>query len=320
LLIEAVVTPLKNWNISISYGIKTGFNEAFIIDGKKKDELIAKDPKAKEIIKPILRGRDIKRYQASFADLWLIDTHNGYNNEPPIKIENYPVIKEYLNTHLDKITKRQDKGVTPYNLRHCAYHQEFEKEKIVYAEIVFDSAFYFDNSNMYAEATAFVLTGENTKYLTALLNSRLLTFAFRAFYAGGDLRGNTFRYKKVFLENLPIIRDVSYDNKHCFELLVDFIQYAKLKELKLQTAYYEQLIDGLVFELYFADEIHLANKPILKHLGDLKPITEDMTAEEKLAIIQSEFDRLYDPSHPVRNHLETLDSVEPVRFVKEALQ
>lgn len=318
--IEAVGTPLKNWNISISYGIKTGFNEAFIIDGKKKNELIAKDPKSAEIIKPILRGRDIKRYQASFADLWLIDTHNGYNNQPPIKIENYPVVKEYLNTHLDKITKRQDKGVTPYNLRHCAYHQEFEKEKIVYAEIVFDSAFYFDNSNMYAEATAFVLTGENTKYLTALLNSRLLTFAFRAFYAGGDLRGNTFRYKKVFLENLPIIRDVSYDNKHCFESLVDFIQYAKLKELKLQTAYFEQIIDSLVFELYFADEIHAANKPILKHLGDLKPITEDMTAEEKLAIIQSEFDRLYDPSHPVRNHLETLDSVEPVRIIKEALQ
>ena len=97
-------------------------------------------------------------------------------------------------------------------------------------------------------------------------------------------------------------------NKHYFELLVDYIQYAKLKELKLQTAYFEQLIDGLVFELYFADEINAANKPILKHLGDLKPITEDMTAEEKLAIIQSEFDRLYDPSHPVRNHLETLDS------------
>ena len=78
--IEAVGTPLKDWNISINYGIKTGFNEAFIIDGKKKEELIAKDPKNTEIIKPILRGRDIKRYQASFADLWLIDTHNGYNN------------------------------------------------------------------------------------------------------------------------------------------------------------------------------------------------------------------------------------------------
>jgi hypothetical protein len=318
--IEAIGTPLKDWNISINYGIKTGFNEAFIIDGKKKDELVAKDPNSAEIIKPILRGRDIKRYQASFAGLWLIDTHNGYNNESPIKIEDYPVVKEYLDTHLDRITKRQDKGITPYNLRHCAYHQEFEKEKIVYAEIVFDSAFYFDNSNMYAEATAFVLTGENTKYLTALLNSRLLTFSFRAFYAGGDLRGNTFRYKKVFLENLPIIRDISYDNKHCFELLVDYVQCAKLKELKLQTAYFEQLIDGLVFELYFANEINAANKPILKHLGDLKSITEDMTAEQKLAIIQSEFDRLYDPSHPVRNHLETFDSVEEVRIIKEALQ
>ncbi len=317
--IEAIGTPLKDWDISINYGIKTGFNEAFIIDGKKKAELIAQDPKSAEIIKPILRGRDIKRYRADFADLWLIDTHNGYSNESPIKIENYPAVKDYLNGYLENITKRQDKGVTPYNLRNCAYHQEFDKEKIVYAEIVFDSAFYFDNSKMFAEATAFVLTGENTKYLTALLNSRLLTFSFRAFYAGGDLRGNTFRYKKVFLENLPIIRNIADSNKHCFEGLVDYIQCTKFHNLKLQTAYFEQLIDGLVFELYFAEEINAANKPLLEHLGELKPLADAMTEEEKRTVIQSEFDRLYDPTHPVRNHLETLDSVEEVRIIKEAL-
>jgi len=318
--IEAVGTPLKNWDVSINYGIKTGFNEAFIIDGKKKDELIAKDPKSEEIIKPILRGRDIKRYQASFADLWLINSHNGYDGKAPIRIGHYSAIKEYLASFLDKITKRYDKGVTPYNLRNCAYQEEFEKEKIIFAEIVFDSAFYYDNSDMYAEATAFILTGENTKYLAALLNSRLLTFAFRAFYAGGDLRGNTFRYKKVFLENLPIVRDIADSKRQYFEKLVDYIQRAKSSELKLQAAYFEQLIDGLVFELYFTDEINKANKQLLKHLGDLKPITEEMSTEEKLAIIQAEFDRLYDPNHPVRNHLETLDSIEEIRIIKEALQ
>ena len=318
--IEAVGTPLKKWDVSICRGILTGFNEAFIIEGKKKDELIAKDPKSAEIIKPILRGRDIKRYQASFSDLWFINSHNGYDGKAPIRIDSYSAIKEYLDSFLDKITKRYDKGVTPYNLRNCAYQAEFGKEKIVYAEIVFDSAFYYDNSDIYAEATAFILTGEKTKYLTALLNSRLLTFAFRAFYAGGDLRGSTFRYKKIFLENLPIVRDITDSKRQYFEKLVDYIQCVKLNELKLQTAYFEQLIDGLVFELYFTEEMNQANRPLLKHLGELKPITEEMTTEEKLAIIQAEFDRLYDPSHLVRNHLETLDSIEEIRIIKEALQ
>lgn len=83
--------------------------------------------------------------------------------------------------------------------------------------------------------------------------------------------------------------------------------------------FFNQLIDAIIFELYFSSEIKSAGKEILKHLGDLKPITDDMSEEKKLAIIQSEFERLYDPTHPVRLVIETLDSVEEVRIIKEAL-
>ena len=86
------------------------------------------------------------------------------------------------------------------------------------------------------------------------------------------------------------------------------------------TKFIRDVLDGLVFELYFPEEIKAAKKEILKHLGELKPITDDMSDEEKLAVIQSEFDRLYDPKHPVRNNLETLDSVEEVRIIREALK
>ncbi len=91
-------------------------------------------------------------------------------------------------------------------------------------------------------------------------------------------------------------------------------------ELKLQSAFFEQLIDELVYELYFPEEIKAAGKEILHHLGELKPIHDSLTDAEKLSIIQSEFDRLYDPNHPVRNNLETLDSVEEVRIIREALK
>ncbi|MDQ1352510.1 MAG: hypothetical protein QG657_2816, partial [Acidobacteriota bacterium] len=317
--IEEIGIPLKEWNISINYGIKTGFNEAFLIDREKKDELIAKDPKSAEIMKPILRGRDIKRYELNYDDCWLIDTHNGYQDTLPININDYPVIKEFLDQYWEELKIRQDKGVTPYNLRNCAYHPEFEKEKIIYAEIVFDSAFYYDKNNYYAEATAFILTGENIKYLTALLNSKLLTYAFKAFYAGGDLRGNTFRYKKVFLERLPIPK-IPKESQKPFEILVDYVTLTKEKDLKLQAAFFEQLIDGMVFELYFADKIKAAGKEILKYLDDLKPLTDHMTDEEKLALIKTEFDRLYDPYHPVRNNLETLDSLDLVRTINKEIK
>jgi type I restriction-modification system DNA methylase subunit len=317
--IEEVGTPLREWDIAINYGIKTGYNQAFIIDGRKRAELIGADPKSAEIIKPILRGRDIKRYRVDFADLWLINTHNGHGRVPPVDVNDYPTVKAHLDQYRDKLEKRQDKGVTPYNLRNCAYLEEFAKEKIVYAEIVFDSAFYYDESGAYPEATAFVLTGKNTKYLTALLNSQLLTFAFRAFYAGGDLRGETFRYKKVFILSLPVINPENIQNVF-FETLVDYVQHAKRNAQTLQSAFFEQLIDALVYELYFPDDLQVAGKDVLRHLGELAPITDEMSEEAKLAVIQRQFDRLYDPSHPVRNIIETLDSVQVVRTIREALQ
>jgi hypothetical protein len=152
-----------------------------------------------------------------------------------------------------------------------------------------------------------------------MLNSQLLTFVFRAFYAGGDLRGNTFRYKKVFLQILPVVKAMS-PQQGILEALVDYVQQFNVADKKLQSAYFEQLIDGLVYELYFPDELKAANKQILPHLGELKSITDDMSEEQKLAIIQREFDRLYDPRHPVRNKLETLDSVGVVSTIREALK
>ena len=119
--IEQIGKPLKEWDISIYRGILTGCNDAFIIDNQTKQELIKEDPKSVEIIKPILRGRDIGRYQVNWSGLWLINTHNGYGQIPPINISNYKAVKKHLDSFLEELQKRQDKGTTPYNLRNCAY-------------------------------------------------------------------------------------------------------------------------------------------------------------------------------------------------------
>lgn len=323
--IEQVGTPLKDWDVAIYRGILTGFNKAFIIDGKKRDELIASDPKSAEIIKPILRGRDIKRYRVDFANLWLINTHNGYGNVPPIDINKYPAVKHHLDYYYDKLEKRQDKGRTPYNLRSCAYVDEFLKEKIIYPETM-RRARYADNgfprfaldvSGEYlTDKTGFILVGKHLRWLIALLNSEITTFLILMIVYSWDDSG--FLMQKIFVENMVCkLPDTRY--QPAIEI---FSAYRRMvgASNQLQSSYVEQLIDALVYELYFPDEIKAAGKDILSHLGELVPITDEMTEEEKLAIIQREFDRLYDTSHPVRNRLETLDSVDMVRTIREALQ
>ena len=172
--IEAIGTPLKDWDIQINYGIKTGFNDAFIINGEKKAELIAQDPKSAEIIRPILRGRDIKRYGYEFADLYLINTHNGVKEKgiKRIDIDDYPAIKAHLDSFYQQLEKRQDKGDTPYNLRNCAYIEDFSKQKIIWKIIGNKLAFCIENGNFMINNACYLLTGNHLEYIVAFLNSK----------------------------------------------------------------------------------------------------------------------------------------------------
>lgn len=263
--IERIGTPLKEWyGLNINYGIKTGLNEAFIITTEKRNEILAncKDEAEKErtakLIRKMLRGRDIKRYSYEWAGLWVINAHNGYKNQngekvEAINIENYPSLKKHFDEFYLQLEKRADKGLTPYNLRNCAYIEEFEREKIVYSEIVRKPQFYLDTKlNFYAEATSFILTGENLKYLIAFLNNDFVAFIFKTFYAGGNLGENGFRYKKAFLEKLPIPKINSKNQKLADELinLVDEILKAKEQDKNANTQELENKINSLVYKLY----------------------------------------------------------------------
>lgn len=131
--IEAVGTPLKDWDINIYRGVLTGYNDAFIIPTEKRDEILAncqsedERKRTEELIRPILRGRDIKRYGYEWANLWLINTHNGVKGRiPRIDIKDYPAVKQHLDYYWDKIKDRADQGDTPYNLRNCAYLEDFQ--------------------------------------------------------------------------------------------------------------------------------------------------------------------------------------------------
>ena len=173
--IEAVGTPLKDWDIQINYGIKTGFNEAFIIDDKKRQELIEQDPKSDEIIRPILRGRDIKRYGYENSKLYLINTHNGIKEKgvKPIDINDYPAVKQHLDNYYPQLEKRQDKGDTPYNLRNCAYIDLFFRQKICWKAVGRNLTFSLVEEGVFLTAPASFISSDFNPYILAFLCSNV---------------------------------------------------------------------------------------------------------------------------------------------------
>ena len=212
--IEKYGTPLKDWNVCINRGILTGYNEAFIINDTKRKELIATDPKSAEIIRPILRGRDIKRYGYEFHNLFLICTFPSLH----INIDEYPAIKNYLLTFgierleqtgetytiNNKVIKARKKTNNKWfeTQDSISYWDDFCRQKIMYSEIVQSPQFFLDKGEFYPEATTFIMTGNNLDFLVCCLNSNICFHIFKKFYGG--LGENGVRYKKQFLLNLPI--------------------------------------------------------------------------------------------------------------------
>lgn len=243
--------PLRDWNINIYRGILTGYNEAFIINGKKKNELIAEDPKLADIIRPILRGRDIKRYSYDFADLWLINTHNGIKEKDikPINVDDYPALKRHLDTYHSQLQKRTDKGDTFYNLRNCAYMEDFFRPKIVYPNMTKFLPFVYDNRGYVTNQKCFIITGDKIEFLTAFLNSSLFKYCFRESFP--ELQGGTRELSKIFFDKVSVL-DVSEKVNLVFKKLIDNVQQLKINHQSSKDIEIE--IDQKIFELYSLTE------------------------------------------------------------------
>ena len=245
--IEAIGTPLKDWDISINYGIKTGFNDAFIIDGKKRAELIAQDPKSEEIIRPILRGRDIKRYGYEFADLYLlfIPWHFPFHLlKPEIKgasqeaeevfKSQYPAIYNHLLQYKTELSNRNksETGIRYewYALQRWGanYWEDFSKPKIIYQELTQGSSFYLDkDSQFWVSNTGYLITGKNLEYLILFLNSKIIEFVFKKFYSV-SLGSTGIRWLAQCIENLPIpfVKDTDYEKLKTEEEIEKYVGLA----------------------------------------------------------------------------------------------
>ena len=247
--IEAAGVPLKGWKVSINYGIKTGFNDAFIITTERRDEILshckskAERARTEKLIRKVLRGRDIRRYGYQWAGLWLINTHNGVREKgiPRVDIEDYPAVKAHLDSFGGKLAKRQDQGDTPYNLRNCAYLQDFDKPKIVYAEIGTAMNACFVEAGMYVNNKCYLIVGDNLEFLLGYFNSKLFD---KLIFSSANITGGK---GTGFLSEVPIPRATPDEQKPIVELVR---QVLAAKSKGEDTTTLERTIDRLVCDLY----------------------------------------------------------------------
>lgn len=171
----------------------------------------------------------------------MINTHNGIKGKiPRIDINDYPAIKAHLDQFWDKIKTRADQGDTPYNLRNCAYSDDFSQPKIMYPNMTKFIPFYYDEKGFYQNDKSFMITGNHLAYLTAFLNSSLFKFCFLDNFP--ELQGGTRELRKIFFDKIPVL-NVSDDVNDEFKVLVNEIQTKYSKEKAIA-------IDNMLFDLY----------------------------------------------------------------------
>jgi len=275
--IEKIGKPLKDWNVKIYRGIITGFNEAFIIDTETRNRILAnckteeERKRTEEIIKPVLRGRDIGRYYYRWEGLWVIYAYQG------IEINKYPALLEHLSQFKSQLEKRtggarwnRDKTKIlsiPYKWYELQvdYHkiiEEFEKEKVVWQEMSYGSAFAYDDEKIYTNQTAYIMVGEHLKYLLGVLNSKVSGFYIKSI--AYSLSEGAQRWIKQYVEKIPIPPITQQNQKIANQIvnLVDQILSIKKQNPDADTSDLENKIDQLVYKLYglTEDEIRIILK------------------------------------------------------------
>lgn len=297
------------------WGIKTGLNKAFVVDRETRDRLIKEDKSSKEILKPYVRGRDVKRWSIQDSELWIIFTRRG------IKIENYPAIKRHLEQFKKELMPGAKGGRKPGSYKwfeiqdNVAYWQEFNESKIIYPDIANRCAFAFDENNLYPDATLFLLPTKSL-YQLALLNSS--TTQFFIAQISPALRGGFYRFKSIYVSHIPIPSAENWQ-KEIIEKLVDYILFLTKEDAaqhKLLINYFEAIINALVYELFLMDELHAAGKHFFEPLAaESLPSLADHAGSD-LQIIREQFDRLSARDHEIRRNLYFLNELESVRIIE----
>jgi len=327
-LLEEVGTPLEEWDLEIYRGVLTGYNTAFIIDQKKRDELVEKDPNLKDVIKPILKGREIDRFTSDWSNYIVFlpwhfplhkdDTITGASMKAEGELEEkYPVLYSYLKSH-EKGLKNRNKAETGiryewYALQRCAatYYEEFKKEKIIWKRIGSIMRFAYSPDEMFCLDSTCIATGEKIKYLTAVLNSKVgLYQLFKTSpQTGTGDQIISVQALEPFLAPYPN-EEVEQKINNLVDIILFIKSWDKTENERIIEALseptvskvFEDVVDHMVYELYF--EEHMKEKEInVIDLVDFPTLAKFESKEEKKNIVRQLHQRLRKKDDEIRNRM-----------------
>ena len=253
--IENIGRPLKEWDINIYRGILTGCNEAFIINKQKRDELIKKDKTSAEIIRPILRGRDIKRYGYDFADQYIIATFPSKKYD----IDKYPAIRDYLLDIGKKKLEQSGKPGARKKTKHkwfetqdpINYWDDFSKQKITWGNLNLSASYSLVPANMFINApSTMIVPGD--KFLLGVLNSKLADYYIRNL--GVTRNGGYFEYKPMFIEQMPVPPPTHIIKKNIEQLVSEII---RLKNNQKDFSRVDFMLNNSINKLYQLSEVEI---------------------------------------------------------------
>jgi adenine-specific DNA-methyltransferase len=240
----------------IYYGIKTGLNEAFIIPKEFAVSLIEREPKYKEILKPFLSGRDIKRYSKASLTNYLILFRSGFTSNRYGMLDeetafkkmrnDFPQIMEHLEQFKDKAKVRYDKGEYWWELRACDYYEQFEKEKIMLPDIALKAECMYDSCGAVCANTAYIIPTDDL-FLLGLLNSKLTHFFYKSITP--SIRGGYLRFIRQYLEQIPVVKGKEIE-KQKINTLVNEILRIRSADSEADLSDYTEKIDKHVYQLY----------------------------------------------------------------------
>ena len=320
-------TPLSQYvQARPTFGIKIGRGEAFVVDSATRDQLIAEHPTSADILKPLLQGRNIRRWKVakpvdksrSIGDTWLIFTYRR------IEINRYPAIRKHLEKYRSALSKRVGKQKW-YELPAAKSDAEkFTQTKLVCPNSYDHQTFAVDTAGFYCGDTCYLIPTEET-WLCGLLNSRVVEWFYSQ--TSKQLTGDYLRARSRYIQEIPI-PDLTSTQKSLIGKIVDYLIYLQGQPTTnsqdlahardaVMLKYFERIIDGLTYEAYLGDELHQGEKQFFKPLLDEGlPEIEEIQGD-KMSTLREIFERLYERTHPVRSNLFFLDSVKSIRIIED---
>ncbi len=311
-------TPLGEYVKSKpAFGINTAPTEVFVIDRATRDKFIAAHPSSADILKPFLHGQDLRRWHVDTPQQWLIFSHRG------IAINDYPAILKHLEKYQETLSKRKGKQEwyeLPVSLGDM---ERFAGPKLVCPDTYNHQTFAVDTAGYYYGKTAYLIPTEET-WLCGLLNSRTVEWFYSQ--TSKQLTIDYLRARSGYIQQIPI-PDVTSTEKAVITKLVDYLIFLQQqptinsKDLKhardrIMLRYFERIIDGLVYEIYLTEELHQSDKHFLQPLLNEKlPPIEEIKGD-KMEMLRSIFELLYERTHLVMRNLYYLSSVKAVRIIE----